>query len=75
MPELNGAEPRRPEPPVISAVVLADLTDVTAAEVHDGDQRHPVAVGQDGTDDEDEKEEEGHDRSKFGRLGFQTYAR
>ena len=39
MPELNGPESRRPEPPVISAVVLADLTDVTAAEVHDGDQR------------------------------------
>ena len=35
----SDTEPRRPEPPVISAVVLPNLTDVTAAEVHDGDQR------------------------------------
>src|SRR4051794_25903465 len=39
MGELNGSEPRRPEPPIISAVVLPQLTDVAASEVHDGDQR------------------------------------
>ena len=39
MPELNGSEPRSPEPPVISPVVLPDLTDVAASEVRDGDQR------------------------------------
>ena len=37
-----------------------------------GDQRHPIAVGQDAADDEDEKNEQGDDYSAGGTAGLST---